>query len=406
MSFLFSRAAVAALIVGAAASAAAQSPRVLHNFETSDEDWFADFNTDGTAAVVDAVNSSIAATSGALTWETTGPNVAVINGRGQGPNSFYAPNGPAVDLTGLSAMEFDLGVTAPAGGDATVDVQFFIRSVGPTDPNGTETYASLGTFSIPTDGVVRTYSGDLFNTVDFPMTALERSFARQIGLFIFNHGASGTYSWELGEVRTSGTAQTERVLADFTPEAGSFDPLDSAAVAFQNDTVVGGGGGLSNDGLSRVDPAGTDGALEFQMQFADDSEDGGPAIIVGNGLISADVGSGFFTRALDLSSYNFIEFDIAINGTLASNPTSASFVYQGDSFAFEPAGAPNQEIIPNSGFQTVSFPLADVTSGTGYLYHAGIILSEPAPGDGVVTVQIDEVRAVTNATAVEDWMWY
>lgn len=165
---------VACILAG---GAYAQSPRVLNTFDSGTEGWVQNFGT----------ISSIVASGGALNWESPAGTSGAISDNFNNTNAFFQPGAGGVDLTGLSALEFDV---AYEGADPTINVQFFVQA------SANSNYVALGPDQTLT-------VGETPATIRVPLdglTAAQKVFVRTWGMNIRSHVSDAEFT--LTEVRS------------------------------------------------------------------------------------------------------------------------------------------------------------------------------------------------------------
>ncbi|MBE7487606.1 hypothetical protein HS121_05025 [bacterium] len=339
-------------------SAQSQSPRVLNNFEGGTEGWFQNFGT------IAAISSA----SGELHWTSPEGTTGAISDSFNNTGAFYAPTAGGVDLTGMTALEFDVWYT---GADAAIGVQFFVQ-------------ASPGSNYVALGPDVTLIAGDSSATIRVPLTGLtaaQKAYVRTWGMNIRTH--AGEASFFLKEVRSSFDCfpLTSRIMATFAP--GSPDSgLNSAIVNFDNTAVQGNDGGQNASGLSVNPGAGVDGALEW----VDLGGSAGGAITIFNGF-----SQGFNGRPSDLSNYDNVEWVCKATGSDAT--VTAQLFLQTGNFSYQVAG---NLVLPVDGqFHTLKGVLAGIPN-IDVVQTIGINLGGHASD---LTVQVDQVAMTSDLAA-------
>jgi len=305
----------------------AQTPGVLYSWAPAGvQDWFHNFGS-GT--------ETLANSGGALqiteTSATAGASIAISDGfntiRDIAPFGSGCCGG--IDLTGLSALEFDMS----QNGSGPINVQFF------TQASSGSNYVALGpdvavapgnaTYILPLSG----------------LTATQRAYMRTIGVNIRDHAALGNVVWSISEIRSTGTPLTSRTIADHNGGAADFDGLicnfDCGAVA--------GGGGQNNVGMSIVGGA---------AQWTDLGGGPGAAVTWGNG--TQDAGGSFSARPVDLSNYDTATIRMSATGTGDSSVFVQFYMQTGSGFNYQSVNFGN---LPVDGqFYDVVIPLASITN--------------------------------------------
>src|SRR5262245_36904210 len=217
------------LVVCIAGRAPAQSPRVLYTWKGTGHARKSDKGFgDNTYSFENTIE-------GELTVTETGPegspgsirddfNLLVEGSADQG----------GLDLTGLSALEFDLG---HSGADP-VNVQFYVQAspgfafvaLGPDQ----EVSPDVRTYLAPLDG----------------LSPEQIAYVRASGSAFREHPGQGNLVWTLREVRSAGTPLAERYFATHEP-GDSDNGLQGAVVNFENSAVDGNDGFQNQSGLSQ-----------------------------------------------------------------------------------------------------------------------------------------------------------
>jgi hypothetical protein len=126
--------------------ASAQSPRVLYTWQSPGDtlNWFKNFGTNDVAIANDTAGQLTISETG-----TAGSDVAISDAFNTISESAAELTAGGIDLTGLDALEFDMG----HDGNGTIDVQFFVQAhagssfvaLGPDQAVA----AGIATYSLP-----------------------------------------------------------------------------------------------------------------------------------------------------------------------------------------------------------------------------------------------------------------
>ncbi|NUN98032.1 MAG: hypothetical protein HUU16_17860 [Candidatus Omnitrophica bacterium] len=366
-------------------AAFSQSPHILNTFDTlGNEYWLVNFNNTAIQGNDGGQNQTgLTASGGSLRWVSLGTAASggavsdsFNNGDFGSQGSIFQQDAGGVDLTGLDAIEFDIGYT---GADPTINVQLFVQA------DTSSTY--VGATDI-------TLSANMIQTVTFPLSLLtppQAVFIRTWGINIRDHASDANF--ELQEVRSVGTPLTERVYASFA--AGSPNGGFNSAIVNFDGTGVQGNTAQDNSGLSVNAGAGVDGALEWT------DLGGGPggAISIFNGY-----NTGFNGRPTDISNYPYLIWRMSATG--ADSSIGAQFFIQtSGSFTYRVLSETTLNV--NAGFQTFLLDLSAVPE-TDHVQTIGVNLHSHA-NDAVI--QVDEIKGgpipvVTPSSSVENWNLY
>ena len=263
-----------------------------------------------------------------------------------------------LDVWGLEALEIDLQHNS----SGTVNVQFFLQ----VQPEFVYLWAGNdGSLNGPDFSL-----GPGMHTLRFPLSLLtpaQQSYIRTIGLSVRNHEAVGNVTWDIFEVRSTGTAPTVRDLA--THNVGTSDNgLNGAFINFEADAVLGNNGqGQGQVGLSH-NPNGPG-----SLQWTDRGDGGNPNILSGaavswvNGTVFD--GNTFNERLADFSNYDRLTFRMSATDPLNGGETlGVQAFFQTGNYDFQTTsgGAVGQfgEInLPIDGqYYDLVFPLGSVTN--------------------------------------------
>jgi len=341
------------------------------------QQWFKNFGTN-TATLSNAI-------AGELTVAETGAAgspMAISDDFNRVRETPAGPNG-GLDLTGLSAMEFDIG----HNGASTVSVQFFVQA------STASNFVALGPNLNITPGV-NTYSVPLS-----PLTADQQVYIRTIGFNITDHSGLGNLNWTVREVRSTGTPLSQRVLENF--DNGSVEGgLQGSVVNFDGASVAG-NTGQNQTGLSHNSSG------SGSLQWTDVAGGAGGAISWGNG--TALNGNTFNNRVADLSNYATVT--IRMSATAASGPegsVNAQAFFQANNFAsFQTAGTLPLPI--DGQFHDLVFSLAGLTN-MNVVDQTGLNLGSHA---AELVINVDSVTfnavpepgsAIVLALAAAGWM--
>src|SRR3954451_9573564 len=308
---------LAAACIGAS-NASAQTPGVLYTFPSGTQDWFKNFGagtgTLGNSGGALTITETSATPGTAAAW-TDGLNTI----RDNAPFTIGCCGG--IDLTGLSALEFDLG----HNGANPVNVQFFTQATPGSN------FVALGPDVAVTPGI---------NTYSLPLTGLsadQRAYLRTIGVNIRDHLADGNLVWTLNEVRSAGVPLTTRTIADH--DGGPTD-FDGIICNFDCGAIGGGNGGQNNSGMAVVSNA---------VQWTDLGGGPGAAVTWGNGTQNA--GGSFNARPVDLSNYTTAIIRMKATGIDPSvfvqfyMQTGSGFSYQAVNFGDLPADGQYHDVV-------------------------------------------------------------
>ena len=360
--------AVTVFLLGQCDSATAQSPRVLYTWDGSGniQDWKQNFGNN--LGVLDNL------IVGELTITETGPvteEISISDGANRRLEVSSELGG--LDLTGLDAIEFDLG----HNGSGNVDVQFYVQASTGFD------FVTLAP-DVPVGPGVTTYSLPLSQ-----LSAAQQVYIRTIGFTARAHAAEGPLVWTVQEVRSVGSPLTTRDLA--THDVGSSDNgLQGAIANFDLGAIAGNDGGQNQTGLAH-NPNGPG-----SLQWTDRGDHGvgdpsGAAIAYGNGTVWN--GNSFNERLTDLSNYEFVQYRMRATNSTGPPPAGGTLgvqaYYQTGSFNFQQAGTLAD--LPIDGeFHTLTFPLAGLADMFDVQF-SGVNLSPHATD---LVIDIDLVQYV------------
>jgi hypothetical protein len=367
------RAAASLCVVGfflVVSRAQGQSPRVLYTWKGTGnvQGWTQGFG-DNQVLLQNEIDGELTATENG----TEGLNFAL----GDDAN-IIAEGGPTIgglDLTGLSALEFDLG----HNGAGPVDVQFFVQAT----PGFT--YLGLGPDQPVVPGVA-TYSAPLGD-----LAPDQIAYIRAIGVNIRDHTAEGNLIWTLREVRSAGTPLKFRDYATHDPGT-SDNGLQGAIVNFDNAAVDGNDGGQNQSGLQQhIElPAGDKGFLEW----IDLATGPGAAITWHNGTVFN--GNTFNERPTDMSNYTSVFLRMAATPVAGGAVESVGVQYflQTGNFDFQQAGS-IQSLPADGELHVLEFPISALRR-LDFVPAHGINLQSHAGGD--LIIDVDNLRAVKAAS--------
>lgn len=343
----------------------AQTAGVLYSWNPAGaQDWFRNFGAANTSATL--ANPG----PGALTITETSAAAGGSQAFTDGFNTIRDASGTftsgccgGIDLTGLSALEFDLG----HNGVGNVNVQFF------TQATPGSSFLALGPDLAVAPGM---------NTYSVPLGGLtldQIAYMRTIGINIRDHAAQGNLVWTLGELRSVGTSLFSRTIADHDGGAADFDGV---ICNFECGAISGGNGGQNNSGMAIVGNA---------LQWTDLGGGPGAAITWGNG--TQNNGGGFNARPVDLSNYDYVTIRMSATG---NDPTVGVQFYMqtGTGFTYQNA---NDVLTVDGAFHDLVFPLAGIsnrsfvlTNGVNLFNHTNDLVIRV---DSVVYSQIPEPTA-------------
>ncbi|HVR74837.1 MAG TPA: hypothetical protein VMT52_10915, partial [Planctomycetota bacterium] len=357
-----------------ASAALAQSPRTLYTWSgTGDARGWAMAFGDNAVTIENAVDEELTIT------ETGGAGATVAIADNGDIISEGGPSTGGLDVTGLSALELELG----HDGAGPVVVQFYVQAAPTFD------FVGLGPDQEIVPGVA-TYTAPLD-----VLTPAQAAYIRVIGINIRDHAEEGDLVWTLREVRTVGEPLDERFFA--THEADSSDSgLQGAFVNFENAAVMGNDGGQNQTGLSlntTDTPPGNTGSL----QWTDLAGQGGGAVTWVNGTVFN--GNSFNERPTDMSNYEKVVVRMAatnVEGGLVE-AVGVQYFIQSANFNFHQAGAIVN--LPADGeFHELEFLITAVPR-LDFVDTHGINLQEHAGGD--LIIDIDSLRAVAPLTITD-----
>lgn len=357
------------------AIASAQSPGILYTWAATDDtqEWV----SEGTANFTTLTNT----TAGQITVVEMGdeldPNIVggpfvIRDGFNRRLESSTAQGG--LDLTGLESIEIDL----QHNGIGDVNVQFFVQA----RPQFDYVWAgSNGALNGPDFTL-----GPGMHTLEFPLSLLtpaQQAYIRTIGVSVRDHFDQGNLTWDVFEVRSTGTPLTVRDLA--THDAGTSDNgLQGAFGNFELAAIVGNDGGQNQTGLSHNAALGS-------LQWTDKGNGGVPAVVSGaavtwgNGTVFE--GNGFNERLSDFSNYDKVTFRVsATDPTGGGGQLGIQGFFQTGNFEFQVAGVANLPI--DGQFYDLVFPLGAVTDRTNTQF-VGLNLFSHAND---LTINVDLVR--------------
>jgi hypothetical protein len=261
-----------------------------------------------------------------------------------------------LDVYGLEALELDLS----HNGSGPVQVQFFLQARPEFD------YVWAGN-----DGTLNgpdwTLAPNVLHTLRFPLNLLtpaQQAYIRTVGLSVRSHVSVGNVTWNLFEVRSTGTSPTERI---FSHNTGSDDNgLNGAFANFDLGTTtrtIVGNTGQNQTGLSH-NPAGP-GSLRWtdRGNGGNTANPSGAAVSWVNGTVFD--GNTFNERLADFSNYNTVTFRMSATDALSAGGTlgvQAFFQVNNYTYHIAPAGngvgASGEIHLPIDGqFHELAFPI-------------------------------------------------
>lgn len=307
-----------------ASRAIAQTPAMLYTWPSTTSDWFRNFGAAGTGATLSNSGGALRITE---IGGPAGASQAFTDGFFTDRESHGFGTIGGADLTGLSFLQFDMG----HNGSAPVNVQFF------TQATPGSTFLSLGPDISIAPGMA-TYMVPLAG-----LSPAQITYLRTIGFNTRDHAAQGNLTWTINEVRSAGTPQTTRIIADHDGGATDFDGL---ICNFDNQGIQGNNGGQNNSGISIVNGS---------SQWTDLGGGPGGAVTWGNG--TQEPGGSFNARPVDLTNYDTVTIRMSATGLDASvgvqfyMQTEGAFFYQ----------SLNDTLIVDGQFHDLVFPLAGIT---------------------------------------------
>lgn len=316
-----------------------------------------------------------------------------------------APAKGALDVTGLEYIEVDLKHNSPT---ATVQVDFLLQALlaeTVTVYGGSNGVAVVQDFVTPPPPAWPIGPG--LNTIRFPVSQLtkrQQAAIQTIWLAPQRHAEAGNLTWTISEVRSVGTALTERNIV--TNDAGSPDDGIDGAFALNLDdmlAIVGNVGAANQQGLSR-NPSGSG-----SLQWTDKGGAGGPGnesgatIGWGNGAGwrstqpgDPTTGNSYNERIADFSSYDRMTVRISAQDTV--NP--AGMVGIEGIFRvseFDPTTVLASQNLPTDGqYHELVYDLSSVAFLKN-VWHWGL---DVAPHANNIVFNIDNIR-LWNSTAMQ-----
>jgi hypothetical protein len=366
---------------------AAQSPSVIYTWDhaigevlggPSTELW----SLNGGANTI-ALSNTVDGTLDVMeSGATAGADWQIIDSFNRIKESYNGADYGGLDLTGLSALEIEIGHNGPN----TVDGALYAH-IGPSSTNTT-----LGMINIA-PGPVQTYSVPLAGLAPSQIASL-----RTVGVRILDHAADGNLNWSINEIRSVGTPLNVRRVADYPvggPAPAPAAAFEGAIFNFGADDGLGGTyisgrtpGGQNNSGMGFNS---ADGALTWnEAPIAGGGPAPGAAVTWGNGF-----GNGFFpptefaARPIDLSNYAVARIRLRVQSTVPGEDVAVQFYTQGPGFLYLPAG-PDQIIPADAMYHVLEFPLSVIPNLDQTQYH-GIDLGEH---NSTWAVRIDYVEYV------------
>jgi hypothetical protein len=313
----------------------AQSPSEIYTWNGTGnvEQWFRSFGAAGSSATL---ANTVAGELTVIETGTAGSSQAFSDDFNRVRELPSGASG-GLDLTGLSALQFDIG----HNGAGNISVQFYVQA------STSSSFVSLGPDIIVTPGI---------NTYTVPLTGLtpaQQVYIRTLGLNVRDHAGLGNVTWTVQSVRSVGPALTSRTLASFdngTVEGG----LQGAIVNFDGASVLG-NSGQNQTGLSH-NSSGTG-----SLQWTDVAGGTGGAISLGNG--TAWNGNTFNNRTTDLSNYGRMIVRMSATETTTANGGSVGVqsFFQNNNFSL--FQSPGTDSLPIDGqFHDLEFSISGLTS--------------------------------------------
>ncbi|MGL4512472.1 MAG: PEP-CTERM sorting domain-containing protein [Lacipirellulaceae bacterium] len=287
--------------IGWSASALAQSPGVLYTWDhafgagagANTEGWSFGFGSNAGTTVSNGTDGVLTITeaSAGLDWAVTdGFNNYKESAARSNLGGAFAIGG--ADFLGLDGLEFDI----QHNGTGAINGQVFLQ---PDDGSGCCAFRTQPITVNP--GGPQTLSVDL-NA--FGLTPGEFKYVRAMGIQIFGNAEAAPLTWQLSEIRSTGTPLTTRVIADHT--TGS---LQNAVVKFDNTGINGSTGTDNQVGLQNLGDG---------LRWVDLANGPGGAVAWGNGNVQA---VGYGSRTMDLSNYDFATVRMRATGGAGADPT-------------------------------------------------------------------------------------
>jgi hypothetical protein len=341
-------------------TAAAQTPGILYTWAGTGNihDWVGG-SSDNAVTISNSTPGQLTIVENGLPVEPFDPGLHHVIRDGFNRRLESSPEIGGLDLWGLEAIEIDL----QHNGSGNVNVQFFLQ----VQPDFLYLWAGNdGSLNGPDFSL----SPGVTHTLRFPLdllTPAQQSYIRTVGLDIRNHESVGNVTWNIFEVRSTGTAPTVRDLA--THNVGTSDNgLNGAYINFEANAVQGNmGQGQGQVGLSH-NPNGPG-----SLQWTDLGTGGvtgapsGAAISWVNGTIFE--GNTFNERLADFSNYDTVTFRMSATDPLNGGGTlGVQAFFQTGNYVFQTTsggavGAFGEINLPIDGqFHDLTFPLAAVTN--------------------------------------------
>lgn len=355
---------VSALVICAVmvCAAHAQSPRVLYTWSGSGDTrgWGPAFGDQNEVTYDNNIAGVLRFSEGAGHGGTSYALADEANRLDDTPGAFGG-----LDLFGLEAIEFDLGMNNSDG--TGVNVAFFVQAS-----------PSFNFINIP--DILIPDTNNALNTYTFPLNLLtdaQKAHIRVIGLEVRAH--TGSASFRLAEVRSVGTPADSRVIA--THEDGSLESgFNGARLNFHQEAVLGNDGGANQSGLSVADG---------MLSWVDLGGSEGAAISYQNGQ-HPWAGNDFESRPHDNSNYNYAVFRVRatdLAGNVGTSIAVQGFTQTNLAYQYQPLG-PDQNLAIDGQWYDLAFPLAAVFDR---IYTNNISLNFQAH-DNDIRIDIDSVE--------------
>lgn len=309
------------------------------------------------------------------TGATAGGDWALIDSFNRTKEKYNGADYGAVDLTGLSSLEIEIGHS----GLNPISTELFSH-IGPSSTN-----TLLGSFNV-LPGAPQVYSVPLGGLAGQQIASL-----RTVGVRVPDHAADGNLTWTINEIRSAGTPQITRRIADYPAGAAAPAPaaaFEGAIFNFDSGDVTGANGGQNNVGLGYN--SADNGSLTWTENPAlsgDPTTSPGAAITWGSGN-----GVGFYpptefaARPVDLSNYYKARVRMRIQSTVQGQEANVQFYTQHVGFSYYTVG--NQPLPVDGQYHVLEFPLTGAPNMDQIQFH-GIELSEHT---GTWAVRIDYVE--------------
>lgn len=357
----------------ASSSAFAQTARVLYTWDGTGDPrgWGGDFG-DYTGVTFD---NNVAGVLRVSEFVHGGTSYSVKDGDNQIDEQNLGIGG--LDLYGLDAIEFDIGMNNSDPNESGVNLSFYVQA----SPNFD--FINVPDQLIPdTNFGINTYTMDLS-----ALTDAQKAHIRRIGFEVRSH--TGDASFRIAEVRSVGAGAPYRVIA--THEDGSLENgYNGGRINFNQAAVLGYDPNDSNPNQTGLSVAG--GVMTWtDLGTGPDPNNPGPsgaAISYQNGQWPF-AGNDFESRVTDNTNYNYVTFRMRASDDLSDPNSDASIAVQGFSQienAYTYSVLADLNLPVDGQFHDVVFPLGAAKS----VYANNISINLQAHEHNVI-VDIDSV---------------